>query len=354
MDPVDVRRPPSGTASPETHGAARDPMKSPKREKIRQFYGLFSGSDHVLVLINADPDAIACAMAVKRLLWRRVASIAIAHVNVIQRPDNLTMIRLLGVNLVPVGEVDPARYARVVMVDSQPKHNELFREFRIDAVIDHHPDTAPSAPFVDIRPRYGATATILTEYLRAARIKPSGKLAAALFHAIKVDTCNFERQTQIEDLTEFQFLFRHANIPLARRIEQADLKMEFLKYFRRAIESRKYRKGRVFVHLGAVSNPDVCVLVADFFLRIDTVHWTIVSGTCERKLVVIVRNDGIRKNAGNAVKDAFSALGSAGGHRTMARAEIPVAELSKTVEVRDEKKLLGWLISRFQKKAGKS
>ena len=63
----------------------------------------------------------------------------------------------------------------------------------------------------------------MTEYLRAAKIKPSTKLATALFHAIKTDTRNFERETQIEDVIAFQYLFRYANIPLARRIEQADL-----------------------------------------------------------------------------------------------------------------------------------
>jgi nanoRNase/pAp phosphatase (c-di-AMP/oligoRNAs hydrolase) len=38
-------------------------------EKLRRFYDQFSGNDHVLVVINADPDAIASAMAV-RTTWR--------------------------------------------------------------------------------------------------------------------------------------------------------------------------------------------------------------------------------------------------------------------------------------------
>jgi hypothetical protein len=33
----------------------------------------------------------------------------------------------------------------------------------------------------------------------------------------------------------------------------------------------------VFVHLGPVVNPDVCVLLADFFIKISSVDWTIVS-----------------------------------------------------------------------------
>jgi nanoRNase/pAp phosphatase (c-di-AMP/oligoRNAs hydrolase) len=50
-------------------------------EKLRRFYDQFSSNDAVLILINADPDAIASAMAVSRLLWNKVAVITIGHVN---------------------------------------------------------------------------------------------------------------------------------------------------------------------------------------------------------------------------------------------------------------------------------
>ena len=74
-------------------------------EKLRRLQSQFAGEDQVLILINADPDAIASAIALKRLLWRKVAGVTIAHTNVITRPDNLTMIRLLGVSLVFIEEI---------------------------------------------------------------------------------------------------------------------------------------------------------------------------------------------------------------------------------------------------------
>ena len=163
-------------------------------ERLRRFYEQFAGDDHVLIVINADPDAIASAKAIKRLLWRKVSSVTISNINVIKRPDNLAMIRLLGVALVPIDEIDARRFSRFVIVDSQPDHHEILARFTPDVIIDHHPDTGIEAPYVDIRPKYGATASILTEYLRSAGIKPSGKLASGLFHAIKTDTSNFERQ----------------------------------------------------------------------------------------------------------------------------------------------------------------
>ncbi len=325
-------------------------MKMRNRERLQLFYDRFIGGDHALVLMTADPDAMASAMAIKRLLWRKVAGITLAHTNVIRRPDNLAMIRLLGIDLHHVNDIHLSDYNRFVLVDSQPNHHEFFSRLTFDVIIDHHPDTAPAAAFKDIRPRYGATATLMTEYLRTARIKPSKKLATALFHGIKTDTRNFERQTQMEDVVAFQYLFRYANIPLARHIEQADLQMNFLKYFSRAIDERRLRKGKMFVHLGAVHNPDVCVLVAEFFMRIDTVQWSIVSGVCEKRLTVVFRNDGLRRNAGQVAHESFGAFGSAGGHRTMARGELPLAALPETVDPSDTRKFTNWLIHRVQKR----
>jgi len=114
----------------------------------------------------------------------------------------------------------------------------------------------------------------------------------------------------------------------------------------------RLRKGRVYVHLGPVVNPDVCVIIADFFMRIISVSWSIVSGTCDKKLVVIFRNDGIRKNAGNVAQKSFGQLGSAGGHRNMARAEVALSDLPQQIDYRDDKKLVGWLINRVERRAG--
>lgn len=328
-------------------------MKLSSTERLRRFYKQFSGDDFVLIVINADPDAIASAMAVKRLLWRKVANVTISHINTIKRPDNLAMIRLLGVDIVHIKNIDETRFSRCAIVDSQPAHNETFARFTPDVIIDHHPDTGVEAPLTDIRPKYGATASIMTEYLRAAKIKPSVKLATGLFYAIKTDTGNFERQAIIEDVKAFQFLYRHTNIHLARKIEQSELRLDFLKYFTKALANKRKRKGRIFAHLGPVVNPDICVLIADFFMRVHSINWSIVSGLNDKKLIVILRNDGLRKNAGTVSKNSFGLIGSAGGHKNMARAEIPLTNLKDIIDYKDEKKLMGWIIQKIEKKAGK-
>lgn len=323
------------------------------KQKIKRFYEHFSGTDRVLIIINADPDAMASALAVKRMLWRRVASVTISNINTISRPDNLNMIRLLDVAMIHESKIDPGLYDKHVIVDSQPNHNELFSRFRYCAIVDHHPDGGDISSFKDIRPDYGATATILTEYLKAARIKPSARLATALFYAIKTDTANFERNAVMADIRAFHYLFRLANIHLARKIEQADLKVEFLDDFQKALSTYTRCRNRIYVHLGPIKNPDINVILADFFMRINTVTWSIVSGVYEDKLIVIVRNDGLRKKAGKFVSDAFGHLGSAGGHKSMARAEISMDQLKSEVSPDDGNRVVRWLISKFEKKAHK-
>ncbi|WP_435549773.1 DHH family phosphoesterase [Desulfobacterium sp. N47] len=322
-------------------------------EKLNEFYSHFTEKDNVLIAINADPDAIASAMAVKRLLWGKVKNVSISNSNVIKRPDNLAMIRLLSVNLVHINQIDKKKYSRFVIVDSQPNHNDVFSRFRFNVIIDHHPDTNYKAEYEDIRPDYGATASMMTEYLRAAKIKPSYKLATALYYAIKTDTSDFERKTLVEDVKAFQFVFRYANMHIAKKIEQAELNFDFLMYFKRALENMKKRKGKIFVHAGIVANPDICVLLADFFMKISYIKWSIVSGIYNDILVVILRNDGLRKNAGDVAQEAFGNLGSAGGHKSMARAEFPVSALKGKLDLTNDEIVLKWIIARIEKNTKK-
>lgn len=322
-------------------------------ERVKKFFSVFSGEDQVLILINADPDAMSCAMAVKRLLWRKVAGVSITNINKVKRPDNLAMIRLLGIKMTHIDELDRSKFTKVVMVDSQPSHSELFRDFTPDVVIDHHPDTGYKAKYTDVRASYGATATIFTEYLKAAGIKPSVKLATGLYYGIKTDTSNFQRQTLPEDIRAFQYLFKFANIHLERRIDQAEVPLEFLQYYEKAFHGRVIKGNRLYVHLGDVPTPDVLVQIADFFMRVDKINWTIVSGNCEEKVIVILRNDGIRKNAGKVAEASFGEYGSAGGHRGMARAEIGFGSIEKFVSPKNQRKLGQWIRNHIELRAGR-
>jgi nanoRNase/pAp phosphatase (c-di-AMP/oligoRNAs hydrolase) len=295
------------------------------RNVIPRLYQLFNHEDRLLILIDPDPDSIASALALKRLLWHRLTSSAIVPLRPITRPQNQRMVKLLSIGLTPLQEIDLEDYNCKALVDNQPCHHELLREYDYDVIIDHHPrDPETKARLVDIRPGYGATSTIMTEYLREARIKPSLKLATALYYGIKTDTSNFERPATEADVRAFHYLFGFTRKPLVRRLEYAEFNIPMLGYFQQALNRFRIRHNRLYAFLGPVSTPDILVILADFFLRAGEISWTIVGGIYQDKLVVIFRNDGLRKNAGRLALQAFGKLGSAGGHAASARAEVPM------------------------------
>ncbi len=297
---------------------------------LERLYQLFHHEDRLLILIDADPDSIASGLALKRLLWRRITTAVISHVRPITRSQNERMVRLLNISLTPYQEIDPSEYNRKAIVDSQPGHHENFAGHRYDVIIDHHPRLADSeARLVDIRPEYGANSSIMTEYLRAARIKPSIRLATALYYGIKTDTSSFERPAIEADVKAFHYLFDFTRKPLVRRLDYAELSLPMLQYFQQALRRYRVRGNRLYTFLGPVSSPDILVILADSFLRVEEISWTIVAGIYADKLIVIFRNDGLRKNAGHLAQAAFGRLGSAGGHASSARAEVPLTNLEK-------------------------
>jgi nanoRNase/pAp phosphatase (c-di-AMP/oligoRNAs hydrolase) len=307
------------------------PRSSTMVEKLNRLYSSFNGDDRVLVVINADPDAISSAMALKRLLWRRVSSVTIVRTNVIKRPDNLALINYIKLPLVHINEVKTGDFSRLAMVDSQPQHIESVENYKFDVIVDHHPLGEYQAPFLDVRPDYGATATMMTEYLRAAKISPSRNLATALFYGIKTDTANFVRQGQIEDMRAFRFLFPLINQNLVRKIENSEITRSNLKHLHRALERVKIKSDTAFVFMDRVDNPDTLVMLADFFMRVHDIDQTVAAGVFKDQVVVIFRAIGRRTNAGKWAAESFGQVGSAGGHQGMARAEIPLARLDSKV-----------------------
>jgi len=303
--------------------------KRTAKERLGEFLKLFVKDDEVLVVISADPDSLASALAVKRLLRYRVKNLTIAYPNEIRRLSNLAMVDLLKIPIERLQNLKPGDYSKKIILDSQPCHLPAFASLNFDAVIDHHPPTRASlaAPFIDIRRDYGATASMLVEYLRAAEIKPSVALATALFYAIKVDTHNFEKKSVPADVISFRYLYSLVNHNLVRKIELSELRKSELGYFKLALNDYLIDKKRLYLHMGRVRSPDIMVIIADFFNRVNEVSWVLVSGIHNDKLVVIFRCDGYKKNAGQLATDIFAKLGVAGGHREAARAEVPVKNL---------------------------
>jgi nanoRNase/pAp phosphatase (c-di-AMP/oligoRNAs hydrolase) len=321
------------------------------RARVARVREHFARADRVLIMMqdDPDPDAIASALALKTLLGRPKSAATIATFGTIRRPENRAMTRLLDIDVEQVKPRALEDYDMIAMVDTQPAiFEEPLRE--IDLVIDHHPEDTPvRARLKDIRPSYGATSTILTEYLRAADVKVRERVATALLYGIKTDTLHLERGATRADMDAFAFLHGHANHNALRRIERPDLPDAALDVLARGIAGRRLIDSVMFVHLGAVTYPELVAQFADLFLQIEGAEWSVVSGYVNHELHVSVRNVGYVRAAGDVVHEAFGDLGGAGGHRSMAKAVIKLRDWRARVGEYTAESLRAAIVNRFSR-----
>jgi nanoRNase/pAp phosphatase (c-di-AMP/oligoRNAs hydrolase) len=301
--------------------------RSLTRARVQQYQRYFADADRVLILLHndPDPDAMASGLALRSVLHRTRTTAIISAIEGVTRPENLRMVNLLDLHVEAITPESVRDYDRVAMVDVQPHYFGGLID-HADLVVDHHPEqTGYTAVFKDIRPDYGSTSTILTEHLRAVDVNISERIATAMLYAIKSDTLFFNRQTNRVDLEAFSYLYPLADAALIRKMEGAEITMERLEYVIRAQQNGTLIDQVFCAFLGATSREDFIPYVADFFLQVEDVKWTLVGGIVGDSLVVSVRNLGYTRNAGEFVRRYFSEIGSAGGHRAMAKAIVPMA-----------------------------
>jgi nanoRNase/pAp phosphatase (c-di-AMP/oligoRNAs hydrolase) len=300
-----------------------DAVNRKKVERIRSLFG--ERKVHILLQHDPDPDAIGSALALRELLGRNRPTTPIVTFGEVTRPENLAMLRLLDIQIDRINPEDLHKEgARLALLDVQPPYFEQPLG-RVDLVVDHHPKrTAFKARFADLRTAYGATSTIFTEYLRAAGMEPTQRLATALLYGIKTDTLFLERGSNLADLSAFSFLYPLANKAMIARIERPALPREDLEALGRALSRLQLDNGVAVIHMGEINREDVIPQMAEFCLQIEGVEWGVVSGVVKDRVVISVRNVGYVKSAGEIMKKLYDDIGSAGGHRAMAKAVVPL------------------------------
>ena len=300
--------------------------RSLTRARVQQYQRYFSDADRVLIMLHndPDPDAMASGLALRNVLRRTKTTAIIGAMSGVTRPENLRMVNLLDIHVEPITADSLKDYDRVAMVDVQPHYFGGLID-RVDLVIDHHPEQPGyTAVFKDIRQDYGSTSTILTEHLRAVDVNISERTATAMLYAIKSDTLFFNRQTNRVDLEAFSYLYPIADAALIRKMEGAEITLERLEYVLKAHRGGSLSDQVFCAFLGPSPREDFIPYVADFFLQLEDVKWTVIAGIVNESMVVSVRNLGYGKNAGEFVRRFFAEIGSAGGHRAMAKAVVPM------------------------------
>lgn len=305
--------------------------RSRNHQMAQQLRDTLSEVKNLLILLqhDPDPDAIASALALRSVLGRNKTTAPIGSFGKVTRPENATMVQLLDVEIERVTSEKLMEYDGIALVDVQPPYfGDLLPD--VDAVVDHHPLVAPYATrYRDIRTNFGATATIFVQYLQAIDAKITQRLATALYYGIKTDTLFLGRETTEADVEAFTYLYPLANHSLIRRMERPKLPLRDLDAFGYALRARTIIGTTLFTHLGIVEREDVLPQFAEFCLQVEGVERAVVSGIFGGNLIVSVRNETYGKSAGELVRHAFGSLGSAGGHRCMAKAVVPLTALEQ-------------------------
>ncbi|WP_276250266.1 DHHA1 domain-containing protein [Haloarcula rara] len=312
--------------------------------RTRQLQQVLRDIDGHLAVVthdNPDPDAIASAVALGELAARAGCTVSLCYYGDISHQENRAFVNLLEYDLVNLEPGDDAAldaYDGFALVDhSRPGVNDqLPEDLPIDIVIDHHPPRLPvEARYVDLRSGVGATSTLLVDYFQRLEVELSESIATGLLFGIRVDTKDFRREVSAEDFEAAAQLVQRADMDALQRIEDPSVSGETLAIIGRAIDNREEEGSVLLSCVGELSDRDALAQAADRLLDLEGIHATMVYGVLDGTIYVSARARGADIDLGEALRDAFGQIGSAGGHADMAGAQITLGVLD-SVDDREE------------------
>lgn len=340
-----------GSGSPAPVAPTR---RGPARQ-VEQLLDTMRDAHHVAVVLHdhPDPDAIGSGLALSRLLQARLQPrVSLVYGGVIARAENRALVNELRIELTPAADFDWADVDATALVDCQPASgNHCLPEGRVPTVVlDHHPRCSDidAATFADIRPEYGATCTILTEYLEDAQVHVDERLATALFYGIKTDTQDLGRQASGIDALAYLRLFVAADKRALARIQNPRLPRRYFRAMHDAFERVNVHGDTAVARLGTLAMPETNGETADLIVRLEGVRWALSVGRFRDRLLFSVRTTDASADAGRVAEQLADGRGHAGGHWRLAGGSLTTEGLaSEEVDA-----LEGRLIEHFLKLAG--
>lgn len=310
----------------------------PPEERTRKRYGAFaelvrdperSGRWLVLTHDNPDPDAITSAAILGRILRNGFQQkVTLAYAGIVGRAENRELLKVLGVKLSHLRHLNLKVYRRFALVDAQPfTGNSQLPEGTVpDLVFDHHPVRQPveEVPYADIREDYGATATILAEYLDVSGLPFPKSLATAVIYAIRSETQEFGREYTKADKAVYDRLLPETDRRALARIQNARLPVSYFKNLHEALENLETVDTLVVSHLSEVDQPDIVPEIADLLLRMEGKTWSLSTGRFGERIYLSIRTTNPRADAGAVMRRLLGRRGKGGGHGMVAGGWFPL------------------------------
>lgn len=308
-------------------------------ESLRRLLELDLGEGPLLVLThdNPDPDSIASAAGVALLLERaRGLEVTVGYSGIIGRAENRAMVEMLDLGIRHISELDFANFRHFALIDAQPyTGNSAIPDDRVpDIVIDHHPlrEATRKARFYDVREGLGASATIVTGYLKEAGVEIPHDLATALLYGIRSETQDLGREASDDDFDAYIYLFHLADTQKLAAISKPSLDPRYFTQLAIALDSLMVGEHVSVCQLDHVKDPDFVPEMADFAVRIAGLRWSLVTGQYAHLLHLSIRSNEIEANAGELMQELLRGLGRGGGHGMRGGGNIDLTLVGSTLE----------------------
>ncbi|WP_321370791.1 DHH family phosphoesterase [uncultured Desulfuromusa sp.] len=301
---------------------------------------------------NPDPDSIAAAVALRHLILIKTGQDAVlSYGGVIGRSENRKMVELLEISLVPICELNLSQFAVICMVDTQPGagNNSLPAEQQVHLVIDHHPPKKEFSDifWVDVRENYGASATILYEYLNSQKVSINTKLATSLFYAIKSETQDLGREWSKADREAYLKLLPISNNQILYDIIHPPVPRDYFSAFHTAIENSRVFGEMLIFNLHKIENPDLVAELADFLLREQGIKYVFGMGWFNGTQILSMRSLKPDAKLGLVLQQVIAGIGTAGGHGMIAGGQVRDVREDEHSQLELEEILIGRLFKVF-------
>jgi nanoRNase/pAp phosphatase (c-di-AMP/oligoRNAs hydrolase) len=286
------------------------------------------------VLIQAhdypDHDAVAAGFSLLRLLRDLGFSCAFCYSGELQGFSVAGIMKDLEIPLVAVSSLEIHGEEQIILVDGVAGNRNVTRiaGAPLVGIIDHHqpPAEIPECGFVDIRPDCGSCATIIYQYYLETLTEIPRDVATALLTGLMMDTAQMTRGVGSADLAAFSGLFFKGDWEEAAYILRNSFSLQDIPALRYAFR-RYYRHGSAcFLGLTKAVRAELLGLIADYFLRMQEIHFVVAAEMGARTCRLSVRSEDPRLPADLIVRRVLADLGGGGGgHPHMSGGTFPAA-----------------------------
>lgn len=283
--------------------------------------------EHVYIQTHnfPDPDAIASAYGLQRLLASRGIMSKICYKGKIDRYSTEKLCEFIGIDILNVEDIEESLLDEdeVILVDAQKGNSNIINITGDEIIcIDHHPyNDKCRYRFTDIRPEIGACATMIAQYFFENNVPMDEKIATALTYGIRIDTNNLSRGVSKLDFEMIYRMYDLCDYETIHVLENSTLCFDDLVAYSKAISSIEVYDNISFADTGAACA--VIANISDFMLALKEVSFSVVYSRNEGGIKLSVRSEKSSLDAGKIVGKALENIGNGGGHASMAGGFVP-------------------------------